>query len=87
MKVTKRQLRQIIKEERQRLLEDVARPGALAKAAEDFGRSLGGYPNAASAVAAALGKSHSQEVADALMAGFNAQQSYLDDIYSASDWD
>jgi hypothetical protein len=85
MKITKRQLKRIIREEKQRLTEDVADVADIAKAAGDLGQLLGGYPNKAKAIAQAMRDQGMTDAADALMKAYQAQQTYLDMIYSAYD--
>ena len=85
MKITKRQLKRIIREEKQRLIEDIASETDIAKVAGDLGQLLGGYPTKANAIAQAMRDQGMTDAADALMKAYQAQQSYLDMIYSAYD--
>ena len=90
MKVTKRQLRRIIKEEKQKLLReqplftdgsDVSSDNKIAKVAAQLGSMLGGYPWRAEAISAAMEEVDLPEAAAALMKSFKAAQAYLDNVY------
>ena len=81
MKVTKRQLRKLIREEANLLNEDVATADMIAKKAGELGALLGGYPHVANAVAQAFRDVDRPEAADALMATYNKSQNWLDMMY------
>jgi len=81
MKVTKRQLRKLIREEANLLNEDVATSDMIAKKAGELGALLGGYPHVANSVAQAFRDQKRPEAADALMAAYNKSQNWLDMMY------
>ena len=85
MKITKRQLRQIIKEEKQRLHEEAATNAQLAEKAKDLGHYLGGYPQLAKDIAEVFKQHGRPESAQALMKAFEYAQQELDMIYSVLD--
>jgi len=86
MKITKRQLRRVIREEKRKLQEmDVASDAQLAKKAEALGAYLGGFPNLALDLYAVLEKHGRTESADALKKAYEMAQSELDMIYSVMD--
>ena len=94
MRITKRQLRRIIKEEKMKLLKeqplfdtgsDVASDNQIAKVAAKLGSMLGGYPYRATAISDAMKEVDLPEAADALMKSFRSAQSYLDNVYSDYD--
>jgi hypothetical protein len=93
MKITKSQLRKIIKEE---LLKEgpdwKANDEAMVPAAEVIGRRLVGRPDIATAIAKLLGDEGMQgplypKAAAALMQAFEESQSHLDDLYIGVDDD
>ena len=90
MKVSKRQLRRIIKEEKRKLLKeqpiftdgsDVSSDNKIAKVAAQLGGMLGGYPWRATAISDAMKEVDLPEAADALMKAFKSAQAYLDNVY------
>ena len=93
MKITKSQLRKIIKEELIKEGVDFKRNDEkMAPAAAELGRWLAGRPDVAHAIASALREEGMQGplfpiAADALMQGFEASQSDLDDMYIGVDDD
>ena len=93
MKITKSQLRKMIKEE---LLKEgpnwEANDEAMVPAAEIIGRRLVGRPDIAEAIAKLLGEEGYQgplypKAAAALMQAFEESQSHLDDLYIGVDDD
>ena len=90
MKITKRQLRRIIKEEKRKLLKeqpifdtgsDIASDNQIAVVAAKLGGMLGGYPYRATAISDAMKEVDLPEAADALMKAFRSAQAYLDNVY------
>lgn len=77
MKITKRQLRRIIKEEKQRLRENVWAKGEAASALLEFGRAYGGLGGAV--------QEQLDAVVDAYLAGgareWDANQHFLETVY------
>lgn len=77
MKITKNQLRRIIKEERERMLNEGM--GEVLKGAKAFGRSLGGRPDLAMKIGAALTASDiPQEIVVAITNAYEDAQADVD---------
>jgi hypothetical protein len=88
MKITKTQLRKIIKEELLKEVDFKRSDEKMTPAAAELGRWLAGRPDVADAVASAL--KHDDlfpKAADALMQAYEASQSNLDDYYIGVDDD
>ena len=85
MKITKKQIQELIREELRALHEaDIASDEQVAKAAGTLGGLLAGQPNVAAAVRDALSKRY-PEAASALYQSFNDAQTHLDMVYSGYD--
>jgi uncharacterized protein YdcH (DUF465 family) len=77
MRITKRQLRRIIREERRRMLNEGMRD--VLRGAEAFGRSLGGRPDLAMKIGAALTASDvPQEIVTAITDAYERSQAAMD---------
>jgi hypothetical protein len=92
MKITKKQLRKMIKEELLKEVDFKRNDEGMAPAAAELGRWLVGRPDIANAIASALNEEGMQgplfpKAAAALMQGFRASQSDLDDMYIGVDDD
>ena len=93
MKITKTQLRRIIREELFKEGPDwKANDEAMVPAAEIIGQRLVGRPDIAEAIAQLLGEEGMQgplypKAAAALMQAFEESQSHLDDLYIGVDDD
>ena len=80
-------LKQIIKEEMQKMLQEEASHSARVKAAEAFGATLGGSPDIALGIAKLLrdtGYRTDAELADAIEKGYNRGQAAVDSEYQFS---
>jgi len=87
MKITKRQLRRIIKEEKSKILKeqsDFPTDEQVAKIASSLGHNLAGHPNVVKEIRAALTKVF-PIAAEAFWNSYTNRQEELDMIYSSYD--
>lgn len=86
MKISKKQLRKIINEEKAKILkEDVASSAQIVQKARELGYFIGGFPGLAKGLAAAFEENGRKEAADALMDAYKESQQELDLIYAPLD--
>ena len=84
MRITKRQLRRIIREERRRMLNEGM--SDVLRGAEAFGRALGGRPDLAMQIGAALTASDvPQEIVVAITDAYKATQAEMDEFENLMD--
>jgi len=84
MRITKRQLRRIIREERRRMLNEGM--SDVLRGAEAFGKSLGGRPDLAMQIGAALTASDvPQEIVVAITDAYKASQAEMDEFENLMD--
>ena len=84
MRITKRQLRRIIREERRRMLNESM--SDVLRGAEAFGKSLGGRPDLAMQIGAALTASDvPQEIVVAITDAYKASQAEMDEYENLMD--
>ena len=85
MKISKRQLRRIIKEERAKLMTEMfdfkAADRAMAKCAAEMGNLMAGRPDVAMAVRDALAAGPFEGAAEALFKAYEAAQAEADTEY------